>query len=66
MNGSIRPDDTAMRAMLAIDYHAGQAAYSATVRTPAELRARIMRRARQARLSAAWGLRGTLGTRNAS
>jgi hypothetical protein len=54
------------RAMLAIDYHAAQAAYSATVTDRVQLRARILRRARQARLSAAWGLRGSTGTRSAS
>jgi hypothetical protein len=38
-----------------IAYHTGQARYSATVRTPAQLRARILRRARQQRLTASWG-----------
>lgn len=63
---TITPNSPAARAMLAIDYHAGQARYSATVTTPAALRARILRRARQARLTVAWGLRGTTGTRSAS
>lgn len=49
-----------------IAYHTGQARYSATVRTPPQLRARILRRARQQRLTAAWGLRTTTGRRSAS
>jgi hypothetical protein len=61
-----RQDPTAEdRILVAIDYHAAQAAYSATVTTPGQLRARILRRARQARLSATWGLRGVTGTRSA-
>jgi hypothetical protein len=59
-------EDPAMTIDHLIAYHTGQARYSATVRTPAQLRARILRRARQQRLTAAWGLRTTTGRRSAS
>lgn len=57
MDTTTRQETTMIDPAMLIDYHAGQAAYSATVKTRADLRRRIMARTRQTRFNAALGLR---------